>query len=247
MGPGLTLRARSWSAVGVALVGIAFLVNDTDGDTAGPATLVPDAHGGGCAQWAYTTRPSRQHHTFTWVLNVSSVPPYLDRAQAERAIDRATKTVAHARSNCLAAPVGADLPRVIYAGRTTREANVTPEADCFPTGNSDGINVVSFGRLPQDVVAVTCSYTYRGDIWQSDMMLNDAPGVFTTTPNAASCRDSFDLQAVATHERGHSFGLGHVPESPATDSLTMSTMMGRCDTSGRTLGRGDVAGLNRMY
>lgn len=247
MGPGVTLRARSWSAVAVTLAGVAFLVNDTDGDRPGTAGVAPEAQGGGCAQWAYTTRASRQHHTFTWVLNVSSIPPYLDPAQAERAIDRATRTVAHARSNCPGAPAGAEPPRVIYAGPTTREANVTPAADCFPTDNSDGINVVSFGRLPPDVVAVTCSYTYRGDIWQSDMMLNDAPEMFTTTPNAASCVDSFDLQAAATHERGHSFGLGHVPESPATDALTMSTMMGRCDPSGRTLGLGDVAGLNRMY
>ena len=247
MGPGVT-RPRSWAAAVVVVVGLAFMVNDT-GDGPGPPAEAPSrAQGDGCAQWAYLTDGTRQRNEFTWVLNVSSVPAYLDRAQAVHAVRSATETIALGRSNCPPGDnAGAALPRVLYAGPTQREANVTPAGECFPPGNTDGINAVSFGRLPEDVAAVTCSYTYRGDIWQSDVMLNDAPGVFTTTPDDASCLDSFDLQSVMTHERGHSFGLGHVPEGPGTAALTMSSMMGRCDPSGRTLGPGDVAGLLRLY
>ena len=50
-----------------------------------------------------------------------------------------------------------------------------------------------------------------------------------------------------THERGHTFGLNHVAES-GHGNLTMSTIInGTCQASERTLGRGDVIGLDRKY
>jgi hypothetical protein len=226
----------------VALVGIAFLVNDTGGVAGGVAGRTDD-----CGQWAYATKPARQHQTFVYALNVSSIPAYLDREDAIRAVREAAVTVTRARSDCPGTSRPRSSPRVIYGGPTLRSANVTPDSECFPSSNSDGINVVSFGRISWDVVAVTCSYTYRGDIWQSDVMLSDRPGVFTLTPGDGSCVASFDLQAVMTHERGHSFGLAHVPESLTSDQLTMSSLMGTCDGSGRSLGAGDVAGLAALY
>lgn len=240
---------RAWHVTALALAGALFLAHDTDGGSlVASAPASPGLHGTGCAQSAYVTRSAYQQHTFTWVMNVDSVPSYLDRAGAEWATQQATATVARAQSPC---PIdGSDRatpPVVIYAGPTRRHANVTPDVECFPSGRSDGISVVSFGKLPTDVVAVTCTYSHRGDIWQSDVLLSDAPGAFTLDPGDGLCVDSYDLQAVMTHERGHSFGLGHVPESPGTDELTMSSFMGRCDSSARTLGVGDVLGLRRIY
>jgi hypothetical protein len=227
-----------------------FLLHSTGGDeVSGPADETRGkAEPDGCGQVEYAINAARQEHPSTWRLNVSSIPAYLDRAGTVRAIKRADLTIARARSSCAgpAAPTPM-LPPSIYAGPTVRAANVTPGSKCFPSGNSDGINVVSFGPLPPDVVAVTCTYTDRGDIWQSDVMLNDREGLFTLTPRSPSCESSFDLQSVVTHERGHSFGLAHVPASPHTDAVTMSSSMARCDDSGRTLGAGDVAGLSRLY
>lgn len=251
MGPGVGRcvgRVGPWAVAAAVAVGLTLVV-------AGSGHGAPASSGGAsggyrspCATSAYKLDGPRRNQVFTWVLNVSTVPSYLDRAEAVRAIDRATDTIARARSDCPETRgLRAAVPRVIYAGPTQHQANVTPSSDCFPTDNTDGINVVSFGRLPEDVVAVTCTYTYRGDIWQSDIMLNNAPGLFTTNPDAPSCHVAYDLQAVMTHERGHTFGLGHVPEDQTTGALTMSSLMGRCDPSARTLGTGDVAGLARLY
>lgn len=239
-------RARTdrWPAAAMLLIALPWMHDDLG--TAPGAALSPPS-GDACAQTAYAVHDARIEHPFTWVLNESSIPAYLDHGGTLRAISDATATVALARSGCAGAADPAPvLPPVIYTGTTERQANVTGLAVCFPEANTDGINVVSFGPLPEDVVAVTCTYTDDGAIWQSDVMLNDAPGVFTLDPGKA-CEGSYDLQAVMTHERGHTFGLAHVPERPGTDALTMSTMMGRCDPTARTLGTGDVLGLARLY
>jgi hypothetical protein len=240
---GRALRSR---AAALLFVGVALVCPESAASSRWPATATVRAHGTGCGQTAFDIRDSRQEHTFTWVMNLDSVPPHLDRGRALAAVRRATATVARARTPCPL--VGGDpaLPRAIYSGPTGRHANVTSDEECFPAERSDGISVVSFGDLPDDVVAVTCTYSDRGDIWQSDVLLNDDPGVFTLDPLDA-CADSYDLQAVMTHERGHSFGLGHVPETTGADELTMSSFMGRCDASARTLGAGDVLGLRQIY
>ena len=241
-------RARSWPAVVLALVGVLFLLRGAGGEDPAARPAEAPHESDGCGQVEYAVHSAHQAHPSTWVLNVSSIPSYLDREGAARAIRMANRTIARARSTC-AVPLAPPpmLPSAIYAGATVRRANVTPSARCFPSANTDGINVISFGPLPRGVVAVTCTYTDRGDIWQSDVMLNERVGMFTLHPRSPACRASYDLQAVMTHERGHSFGLAHVAESPRTGALTMSTAMGWCDRSGRSLGSGDLAGLSRLY
>jgi hypothetical protein len=190
----------------------------------------------------------RQEDRFTWVLNVSSIPPYLPRDATVRAIVAATDIVAQGHTPCPGRDLmGAGLPRAVFGGDTSRGADVMPDGRCVPDRNSDGISTVSFGRLPWGSVAVSCTYTHAGDIWQADVMLSDEPGLFTTMPDDPDCTDANDVQAVVTHERGHSFGLGDVPEAPSTGDLTMSTFVGRCDASARTLGRGDALGLRSLY
>lgn len=213
-----------------------------------PDPVVDQPGGDGCDQTAYVAHGSRQYHSFLWLVNASTIPAYLDRAGALRAIRRGTAAMDRASTPCSDAGGPAPtLPHAIYDGPTERHANVTPEGLCFRPGNTDGINVVSFGRLPGHVVAVTCTYTDRGDIWQSDIMLSDDPGLFTLDPYDGHCVGDYDLQAVVTHERGHSFGLAHVPEGVGSDHLTMSQGLARCDASARTLGRGDVLGLAHVY
>ena len=111
--------------------------------------------------------------------------------------------------------------------------------------------MVSFGKLPRTALAVACTYystdpRYKRVHW-SDIKINKTNFNWTTRPEARSCRGKYDLASTVTHERGHTFGLGHVSESSHA-KLTMSDRSnGPCQSSERSLGRGDVLGLASKY
>jgi hypothetical protein len=56
----------------------------------------------------------------------------------------------------------------------------------------------------------------------------------------------FDIQATATHEEGHSMGLDHV-HAPRDARLTMYPYITEGDTGFRTLGCGELLGVNALY
>ncbi len=81
---------------------------------------------------------------------------------------------------------------------------------------------------------------------QSDIRLNKEDPAWTARVTD-SCRGRYDIESTVTHERGHTFGLGEASES-SHGNLTMSAESnGTCQTSRRSLGRGDARGLNSKY
>lgn len=150
------------------------------------------------------------------------------------------------RNNCrLADGVPA---RLRYLGDTDSTANIDKDG-C--TTNSDRTNVVSCGDLSAGVLAVACTrFTYNpsdyDEVAEVDIKVNKADFNCTVNPGSRSCKNRYDLQSVMTHERGHNFGLGHVSQSRHA-SLPMSPKIGSCQAADRTLGKGDVLGLNRKY
>lgn len=117
---------------------------------------------------------------------------------------------------------------------------------------ADGHNVVDFGDPSvigcsgtRGTIVVACTQSISKDgktAIDIDQRYTDLEGKhFFATGSPDD--DQVDLWSVASHETGHSFGLGHADG----ESLTMypTTMMGT--TEMRDLGRGDADGLRCRY
>jgi|RhiMethySRZTD1v2_1073278.scaffolds.fasta_scaffold12045_2 hypothetical protein len=103
------------------------------------------------------------------------------------------------------------------------------------SGGTNG-NVHSVGSLGGGVLALTS--TPAGDGWSivygSDWIFDDGPGNVTS---------GVDLQGVATHEIGHTLGLGHSNVGGAT----MQPAISGTGTTQRSLSPDDIAGIQSVY
>lgn len=200
---------------------------------------------GPCADPAYTDNSWRVSSGIHYRFNASTTPRGITHPAARDAIRRAARNVVDTRSDC---HLGDQVPATLtYDGGTSAVADVWDES----CAKSDGVSVVSFGDLPK-ALAKTCTY-YKinasgyDEVGTSDVKLNRADFRWTVHPDSRSCKRSYDIEGVVTHERGHTLGLGHVPEQ-YHGRLTMSPVIdGPCQKSERTLGKGDVLGLEGKY
>ena len=219
--------------------------NDSGDETASaPALsreLVASSSPGECNDPAFNSLGYRVSQGLRYRFNRSTTPRNLARPAVIKAIRRGGANMTGADNSChLGDHVSATLG---YEGRTGLSANVREDGSC---GGNDGVNVTSFGDLPS-ALAVTCVFFRNGEVTSSDLQINKVDYRWTTKPGSRSCKRMWDLEAVVTHERGHTFGLGHVPED-SHRNLTMSPAInGTCQSSERTLGRGDVLGLESKY
>ncbi len=114
----------------------------------------------------------------------------------------------------------------------------------------DGTNTVSFGYYPNSgVIAVTTVWGYwsgppqNREILEWDMLFND---YYYPFGDATSNPSVMDLQNIATHELGHSAGMGDL----YSVSCYEQTMYGYSDygeTYKRDLASGDITGIKKLY
>jgi hypothetical protein len=231
--PSPSTTTPSSTASDVTVIGEAILATPTTTTAlAAVANTTTD-----CTSTAYTLEKWRLSGTHTWTYNPAGAPTSV-AATAAATIQKATQNLLTGQNRC---GLRVTLPYThTYTGATTKTAQVSPTGTC--TGN-DGISTTSWGTLPTNTLGYTCVYykTSTGTVIASDMMLNNTRKWFTgTTPT--NCTDTFDLESVITHERGHTAGLAHVDQTTQTRQ-TMSPRTLACTTYKRLIGSGDLTGL----
>ena len=121
-------------------------------------------------------------------------------------------------------------------------ANISNASEC---GERDGVSVVAFGDLAPTDLGMSCWWSMDGRTIEADIKLNRVEyGWVLAVP--LGCVLRWSVEAVATHEFGHAFGLDHVAEATHRD-LTMSPLISPCQHQETTLGRGDLLGLQARY
>ncbi len=122
----------------------------------------------------------------------------------------------------------------------------------------DGVNVHAFKYLSDVPSALAYSRTRYGypkvdgyyTVFESDVSYNTRYSWTTDWQTAVNNNGKiFDLQTVALHELGHTFGLGDLYTLPSTDPRRGDyyQIMNSYNDPQRTLGAGDIAGIRKLY
>lgn len=191
----------------------------------------------GCGTQAHSFTGYRWTSTYDWHFNSATTPSGLSVDAVIGALRRSTSNITDARNTCgLDDRVGFTAR---YQGTRATPANIIATGGC---ATRDGVNITGFGDLRPGVLALTCTWSGGGIARESDARINkDDFRWYVDRP--AGCSGRFGIEAVMTHERGHTAGLGH---SQGT-AQTMFPSIAPCDDSTATLGSGDVAGLRKLY
>jgi hypothetical protein len=198
------------------------------------------AAAGPCSDGAHLTYGHRWGKSYRWRFKASTRPGGLNRDKVIAAVKNAVINVTGAHNDCQQADqVGA---QHTYLGGTNKAAGIAANSGC---GRADGVNAVAFGNLAGGDLAMTCWWTLGGKVVEADVKLNKAEyGWVVNVPKR--CSRKWSIEAVATHEFGHVFGLGHVSEA-THPALTMSPSIRSCQRSEASLGLGDLLGLEKKY
>ena len=117
------------------------------------------------------------------------------------------------------------------------------------TISPDDLNEVYFADITdENVIAVTIVWGVfngppfaRGLVEWDQVYDHDDDWTWATNGDA----NSMDFENVATHELGHSVGMGHAGDTCEEETMFWATWNG--DISRRTLHTGDIAGIQQLY
>ncbi len=184
-----------------------------------------------CSATAYTKLGFRWANTVEWSYN-----PNNQKVSGAAAIGAGADAWTGTTSACgrTVKSTADDTP----LGSRKRAMGVTATGGC---GASDGSNMIGWGSLRSGTLAVTCVWSRSGVAVEVDQRYSTS----VDWSAASTCSGKrFDLRGVATHEWGHAYGLGH---TAATSGLVMKPASTTCETGQRTLGLGDLIGIDALY
>ncbi|MGI8774279.1 MAG: matrixin family metalloprotease [Actinomycetota bacterium] len=172
------------------------------------------------ALWAAGDMPIK------WRFRAGSTPRNVSRFLAHKAIRKAHRVWPRAHSDCSNAQTNNFA--FGYAGNTGKRVGY------------DGVNMIDFGRLGSESLAVNYTWYSKGRILEVDMRLNKRNYAWTAKKQGKN----YNIMNVVTHELGHQVGLEDL--SDPHGSLTMFARISRGETHKVTLGRGDLRGANHV-
>jgi hypothetical protein len=182
----------------------------------------------------------RVNATLVWFFHSNSTPSRNNVDNVETDLKAATSHITNEYNDC--GRVDSVSATQSYGGRLQRSTDVQNDGGCNTT--PDGYNMVGFGILPTGVIATNCYYSRNGSLDESDLRLNSS--VNWITDSGTGCQTSYVVDAVATHERGHTFGMDDVFDT-AHSELTMYHQIAPCTSGKETLALGDMLRLESKY
>lgn len=229
--------------------------SDADDSEADPAprpapTLPPE-----CNQSAYNTLDRKEYGTYNVWIGDGDFPGSLTRTEFQTKVINSLENIVQAKNDC---NLGDSVDATgAAAGWSDYESDMS--ATSCGDGSADGrdhTSVWDAGNIDgtegkSSPVARTCAWTaptagIKNDLLEADVRFNITDYNWTISPNVEQCDDKYDVVSVGTHEAGHVFGMAHVSEADYP-WMTMSTNSHKCNSSARTLGKGDILGLESIY
>jgi len=221
-----------------------------------PDVIDPDAgniQGDECTDGFYRLENTGgEHDTHKWYMHASTIPGYfgVDNATVIARIREGGAHITHGTTDCSSVSLQPNLS-ISYQGTTTKTLQMSTDGTTC-NAHGDAQNTVGFGSMPSTSAAETCNWKTLfppAELTESDLRINsnqDEAKFFGTDSKPGTCSNLYDLEGIATHERGHTFGIDDL-DAANHPNLTMRGVAPRCSLELRSLGKGDILGLNDMY
>lgn len=194
-----------------------------------------------CNETAWSPLGYSWHTTLKWYFNESTATSRagLNGAAALAALRSGNNNLTTGQNNC-GLPTGSFSSKGAYQSTTNKFANINSAGDCLA---EDGQNTDSFGPFddPNDLAQTCTGFDENNGVAdESDTYFGSNVGLVTSCPSSGN---KYDLETVATHEWGHSYGLDHV----SAVNEVMYTPSVKCPNVRHHLGLGDWNGMDALY
>jgi len=199
--------------------------------------------------------PEIEKITFVHYITDHSKPVWDDTVTDYKLITggvRWYKTIVYQINPTSSGLVSSDVLNTIKISAETWDAETTfdlfgdsPSLNNTATTGYDGYNTITWGLLDSGIIAVTTIwyYPHNKTIVEFDMVFNTFYTWQIYPYNTTSTY--MDLQNIATHELGHN-GLADL-RPPKDAELTMYYASTYGEIKKRTLGVGDILGIEKLY